>query len=289
MKLELIGSTQNPDEVIALAGKLCYSKVGVDDLKDKLTQEDIEKFLTMLMNIGHESPLEHASFTFALEGVSRALTHQLVRHRIASFSQQSQRYVKLDQFEYIIPPKINRNKKAREMYISTMEADQLAYDYIYDELLIDEAKWHPIYGEYLIYARETLKEEYKEVIVGDIDIRILHEYDKLETLDQFWMRKNKQQYLKVQKTIIEDCRYVFPNSCETKIILTMNLRSVINFVSHRKCRRAQWEIRQVAEEMEKIISEKYPILAKGLGAPCQFGSCPEGKMSCGVKYERKNS
>ena len=104
MKIKLINYTPNAEETIASAGKLCYSSVGVDEIDKNLSKEAIQKYINMLNNLGHESPIEHASFTFAAEGISRSLSHQLVRHRLASYSQQSQRYVKINNFEYIIPP-----------------------------------------------------------------------------------------------------------------------------------------------------------------------------------------
>src|SRR5699024_12311205 len=100
--LPILSYTPEPEKVISMAAKLCYSAVGVDEIEENLTPENIDEFLNRLMSLGHESPLEHVTFTFAVEGISRACSHQLVRHRIASYSQQSQRYVKLDQFEYII-------------------------------------------------------------------------------------------------------------------------------------------------------------------------------------------
>ena len=128
MKVKIIAHTPNPEEVIAQAAKLCYSPVGVDEIMEKLTPEKIEKFVNHLADIGHESPFEHVSFTFAIEGISRCCTHQIVRHRIASFSQQSQRYVKLEQFEYIIPPEIEKIPEAKEIFIEAMERDQKAYN-----------------------------------------------------------------------------------------------------------------------------------------------------------------
>ena len=86
------------------------------------------------------SPFEHASFTFAIEGVSRSLTHQLVRHRIASYSQQSQRYVKENEFDYIIPPAIKNNKNAERIFIEQMESTQKAYDDLVIELMVDKLK-----------------------------------------------------------------------------------------------------------------------------------------------------
>ncbi len=95
LKVQLISHSADPDKVVTMAAKLCYSPVGVESIGNNLTDEQVEKFLNMLVSIGHESPVEHASFTFAIEGISRACSHQLVRHRIASYSQQSQRYVRL--------------------------------------------------------------------------------------------------------------------------------------------------------------------------------------------------
>lgn len=104
LKVKILAHTPNPEEVIAQSAKLCYSKVGVDEIMEKLTPEKIEKFLAHLIEIGHESPLEHVTFTFAIEGIDRTVSHQLVRHRLASYSQQSQRYVKLDEtFEHTTP------------------------------------------------------------------------------------------------------------------------------------------------------------------------------------------
>ncbi|MDU7111165.1 MAG: FAD-dependent thymidylate synthase, partial [Clostridium perfringens] len=117
LKVKLLQYTPEPEKTIAAAAKLCYSPVGVDDILENLTDEGAEKFLNMLMSYGHMSPIEHVSFTFAVEGVSRSLTHQLVRHRIASYSQQSQRYVKLDQFEYIVPPAIENDEVAKKLFI----------------------------------------------------------------------------------------------------------------------------------------------------------------------------
>lgn len=298
MKIKLISNTLNPELTIAMAGKLCYSKVGVEEISERMDENEINRFLNMLASIDHTSPLEHASFTFALEGVSRSFTHQLVRHRIASYSQQSQRYVKLDQFEYIIPPQIANNEVARGIFIRSMKEDQEAYDAIFNTLLEEKAKEmklnaiteKTVYECYIGYVKKILKEKYKEnVIAKDIPMHMLEDYILIDSLDNYWRENNRQQYLSIEKKTIEDARYVFPNACETKIVFTMNLRSIINFISHRKCRRAQWEAREVAKEMEKLITEVSPILGKLIGAPCEFGPCPEGKMTCGVKYERKNN
>ena len=98
MTVRLIAHTPEPEKVVAAAAKLCYSDAHITDLLDGLDEEKTARFLTMLSDVGHASPIEHASFTFGIEGVSRTLLAQITRHRIASFSVQSQRYVRLDDF-----------------------------------------------------------------------------------------------------------------------------------------------------------------------------------------------
>ena len=109
LNVVLLRHTPDPEEVVAMAAKLCYSQAGVEELKEKIEAKDQATFVERLASIGHLSPVEHISFTFGIEGISRACTHQLVRHRVASYSQQSQRYVKADQFDYIIPPSIKQD------------------------------------------------------------------------------------------------------------------------------------------------------------------------------------
>ena len=241
MKVKIIAYTPNPEEVVASAAKLCYSKVGIDEIQENLTEEGIEKFVSMLSAIGHHSPLEHCTFTFAVEGISRACSHQLVRHRIASYSQQSQRYVKLDKFDYIIPTAIENNEFAKDIFLNAMEQDKKAYNGIVEELM----------NEYIASSGYTLASIPKS------------EYNRLE------------------KLAIEDARYVFPNACETKIVFTMNVRTLMNFFTHRCCDRAQWEIRDLANEMLIQVKEIAPTLFKMAGPSCVRGKCPEGAMTCG--------
>ena len=138
LKVKLIEHTPNPEKVVASAAKLCYSQVGVDEILENLDEEKTQKFLDMLMTYGHHSPIEHVSFTFAIEGVSRSLTHQLVRHRVASYSQQSQRYVKLQQFEYIIPPDIEKNEDTKELFMKSMQRVQEEYNQLVEMLCKNE-------------------------------------------------------------------------------------------------------------------------------------------------------
>ena len=106
MNIKLISHTENPEKVVAAAAKLCYSKSDISTLMDGLTDEKVANFLEKLSNLGHASPLEHASFTFGIEGVSRSFLAQISRHRIASFSVQSQRYVDMDNADHVIPKEI---------------------------------------------------------------------------------------------------------------------------------------------------------------------------------------
>ena len=128
MKVKLLSHTPDPEKLVAAAAKNCYSASNVDNILEGLTEEKTESFVNMLSEIGHESPIEHVSFTFAIEGVSRSLLAQITRHRMASFSVQSQRYVREKGFEYVVPPEIDKIPAAREKFIQAMEDDQRTYE-----------------------------------------------------------------------------------------------------------------------------------------------------------------
>jgi len=126
LNVVLLRHTPEPEEVVAMAAKLCYSPSGVEELKEKIEAKDQAAFVEMLASIGHLSPIEHVSFSFGIEGISRACSHQLVRHRVASYSQQSQRYVKAEQFNYVIPPSIKQDPAlAKEFERCMDEAQQI--------------------------------------------------------------------------------------------------------------------------------------------------------------------
>jgi thymidylate synthase (FAD) len=97
----------------------------------------------------------------------------------------------------------------------------------------------------------------------------------------------KEARSKAVKKANEDARFVLPNACETKIVVTMNVRSLFNFFRHRCCSRAQWEIKAVADEMLKLCREVAPNVFKNAGPSCLAGKCPEGKMTCGKINEMK--
>lgn len=232
MRVELIRHTISPEESVALGAKLCYSKASICDLKEKIERKDQAEFVQKLLDMGHESVLEHASFTFGIEGVSRVLLAQLTRHRLASFSVQSQRYVSYEKgFGYIIPPKIAAlGPEATSEYHRQME---------------------------------TLQEWYHE-----------------------WQKK-----LGEGEKGNEDARFVLPNACETRILMTMNVRELRHFFSLRMCSRAQWEIREMARQMHRLCLEVAPALFRDAGPGCLRGKCPEGEKSCGrmaeIREERK--
>ena len=240
MKVTLLAHTPFPEKTVASAAKLCYSPASIDGIMDGLTDEKTASFVEMLAEIGHESPIEHASFTFGIEGVSRSLLAQITRHRIASFSVQSQRYVKEDQFEFVLPPEIEKIPEAKKIYLENMARDQEDYDRL----------------------TAILSEKYKaDMIAAGVE--------------------EKKAARAAEKKAIEDARFVLPNACTTKMIVTMNARSLLNFFSHRCCNRAQWEIREVATEMLRLCLNVAPNLFAQAGPPCLRGKCTEGKMTCG--------
>ncbi len=128
MQVELLYHTPDPERAIATAARLCYAPVGAKELMETMPPERVASVLSTIMAGGHFSTLEHASYTFAIDGVSRALTHQLVRHRLASFNQQSQRYVKFKEgIEVIKPDTIAKNEKANALFDSAMQVAEQAY------------------------------------------------------------------------------------------------------------------------------------------------------------------
>lgn len=246
LHVELLRYTPEPQKTVAAAAKLCYSDTGAADLDRELTDSEVEKFLRILINMGHLSPIEHISFTFAIEGVSRVLTHQLVRHRLASFSQQSQRYVTEQNFDYIIPPSIAACQKANDIFNETMS----------------------ILNEKYAQLREILKVEFTNQLIAEGS-------------------SEKKAAAAAEKLANEDARFVLPNAAETKIVVTMNARELLHFFSVRTCNRAQWEIRELAFQMLKLVKPLAPIIFEKAGPPCLSGACPEGAMSCGKTKEVK--
>jgi len=204
MQVKLIALTRyldgngTPEELLELAGRVCYRSMPRGNAGDFVMQRVAE---------GHESIIEHASATFLVEGISRACSHQIVRHRIASYSQESQRYVELSAPEFVVPPAIAADPAAQA-----------------------------IWDDYVEHAGET--------------------YRKLRQLG-------------IHK---EDSRFLLPNATTTRLVMTMNFRSLRHFFEVRCPRDAQWEVRQVAEEMLRLIYAAAPavfgdLYERFLGAP----------------------
>lgn len=223
---------------MACAAKLCYSNANsVDDLMSGLTYDKVAAFIQRLADLGHGSAFEHASFTFAIEGVSRALLAQLTRHRIASYSVQSQRYVSMEEFGVVEPPAIWEDDYLSEIFSRGLEATANTYNDLRD-LLIDK------------YVEDGMDKGAAE------------------------------------KKANEDARYILPNAATTRLILTMNARSLLHFFSLRGCNRAQWEIRNLAEKMLELVYPIAPSLFAKAGPNCVAeGRCHEGSMSCGKAAE----
>lgn len=187
LRIELLSITPDAEKVIERAGRTAYHS------ENKIDEGSSEKFIKMLIKRGHESVLEHASASFLLSGVSRAFTHQLVRHRLASYTQRSQRYVSENNFDYIIPPSIEGNPQARELFENCMEEARRAYAEL--------------------------------------------------------------QKMGIPK---QDARFVLPNAVASQIVVTANFREWRHILTLRGAPDAQWEIREVAIEILKILRNYAP-------------------------------
>jgi len=229
LAVTLLAHTPDPDRAVAAAGRLCYAPVSAAELTQTMSDDDVGRLVRGLVASGHHSALEHASFTFAVDGVSRACTHQLVRHRVASYNQQSQRYVNFSHGDsFVVPPSVAANAAAEQVFLQAMDQARKAYDRLV-ELGLAEGR-----------SRESVQ---------------------------------------------EDARFVLPNAAETKIVVTMNARELRHFFAVRCCNRAQWEIRALAWELRGLVRQLAPALFHKSGPGCLYGSCPEGKMTCGKPYD----
>lgn len=188
MKVSLVQATSESVKTIAKIASICYDS----DPKNELG------LVKHLYKNGHHSVFEHIYFTFKIEGISRACSHQLVRHRHCSFTQRSQRYCLEDDFGFVTPRTINK-----DTFAIAMEK----YQYFYDDCQIDGVP-------------------------------------------------------------NEDARYLLPNACETELYLSCNLRELIHMANERLCKRAQWEIRELVQQMCDLVD---PELHFMLVPKCQSG------------------
>ena len=220
MNVILLSHTHDPDALVAAAARICYRDVTASELLKGEEKNLSRSLIADLFRSGHTSTFEHVSFTFGIDGLSRVASHQLVRHRLASFSQQSQRYVRMspDPNAVIIPPSIQANPEALSLFTESV-------------------------------------------------------------------RKSQETYAQLNALGIpkEDARFILPHGHSTRLVMTMNARELHHFFSLRLCRRAQWEIHELARRMLALCREVAPVIFDMAGPSCIFGKCSESR-TCGKPY-----
>ncbi|MBQ9903194.1 MAG: FAD-dependent thymidylate synthase [Synergistaceae bacterium] len=221
MNVILLSHTPEPDALVAAAARICYRDVTAGELLQGEEKNLSRRLIADLFTSGHTSTFEHVSFTFGVDGLSRVSSHQLVRHRVASFSQQSQRYVKMspDPEAVVIPPSVKSNPDALRIFTDTVAKTQEAY----------------------------------------------------AELTSMGIPK-------------EDARFILPHGHSTRLVMTMNARELHHFFSLRLCRRAQWEIHELARRMLLLCREAAPVLFEKAGPSCIYGKCGEAR-TCGKPYK----
>lgn len=210
MRVTLVGHTSYPVQVCAGATSMCYGS------------NDPEKALRNAVSSGHESVIEHASFTFHIEGISRVTLAQLTRHRLCSYTVVSQRYTGIDGQEIIKPQTVK-------------DAGNVVND------------WWGL-------AIDNCMHAYRAMVMRGVPE--------------------------------EDARYIIPQGITCDLYMTANARELRHIFELRECNRAQWEVRQLVEEMHILASEDAPLLFDGAGAPCVRGACHE-RRSCGKPRRSK--
>lgn len=213
IEVKLVNHTPDPELTIAATARACIRNLDYKEACAELNEEDVQRILRTIIEKNHHNPLEHANFTFAISGVSRVLTHQLVRHRIASHSQLSQQRSDSSRLQFTIPPEIQQHSKLAEEYQDMMKRCQELYRHF------------------------------------------------------------------VQCGISKgSARYVLPSAFHTRIVTTMNARSLLNLLAQRQCEVEEWEFRQVALLMHSELMKVAPNIFKFAGPPCKTrGYCPEGE------------
>jgi thymidylate synthase (FAD) len=215
MNVELIAWTPNPELLAAAAARLCYEDISATNILHSLSGDDVDHLLDAILSSGHLSVVEHITFTFAIDGVSRVLTHQLVRHRVGvAFSQQSQRYARVTGANCIMPRSIQSDPRHAAEAIAIMEAATKLYKQLLDAGVPNE-----------------------------------------------------------------DARYVLPQAIETRLVMTANLRALMQMYRLDACLRSQWEMRYLVNSMKREIRRVSPRLASELKIKCfSQGYCDEAVM-----------
>lgn len=223
IQVKLVEHTQNPEMAVAIAARTCIRNMDYSLVHLELSEQDIQRILRTVILNNHHSVLEHANFTFAISGVSRVLSHQLIRHRIASYSQLSQQRTDSSQLEFSTPPEIEEYPGLAEEYQNMMIRCQKLY----------------------------------------------------ECLIQYGVSRGS-------------ARYILPSGFNTRILVTMNARTLLNLLAQRECAAEEWEFRQVAHLMHSELMRVAPGIFRFAGPPCEtHGVCPEGEKSQTCKYRKR--
>lgn len=222
-EVRLLAHTPEAERLVAVSARVCTSPVDFDRLEEQLTPGKIRKLVRHLVEVGHHSTLEHVNFTWLVSGISRVASHQLVRHRIASYSQASQRYISLEEdCPFETPPSLEGRDDWRERY------DR--------------------------HFRES-HELYRSMVDDGIPC--------------------------------EDARFVLPQAVTTRVLFTMNARTLLHFFALRSCERAQHEIRAVARKMLALARDVCPTIFEKAGPPCVTeGRCRETQGDCPRRPEQ---
>lgn len=217
--VELVSYTPEPELTVALAARSCIRDSSLSEMREEFSKDDVLRLIATVISKGHHSVLEHVSFTFSISGISRVLSHQLVRHRMASYSQLSQQRVDSSDLAFVIPPEIRKNANLIREYCELMEKCQELY-----RLMVDEG-----------------------VSKGS-------------------------------------SRYAMPSAFTTRVLMTMNARSLFNLIEQRICAAEEWEFRQVATLIRRRLMDVAPAIFRFSGTKCETERiCPEGEvgLSCG--------
>ena len=211
LKVVLLSHSPEPERAVATAARNCYSPRDIETIDENWTPGEIESMVARVRDAGHLSTFEHTMFSFGVSGVSRVLTHQLVRHRHMSFEQKSQRYIKVKgQFDFITPPSLAARPDVKAKY-------------------------------------DALMAQIAEFYAGAL----------------------------AEGVPPEDARFALPNAAETQIVITANARALLDFFTLRTCNNAQWEIRELAFAMLRLVKRAAPALFVRAGATCVRGYCNE--------------
>ena len=304
-EVKLLSYTNNPERVVATAARTCYSLDDPITIYEKLSDEDVKTAISKLP-ASHTSPFEHASFTFAINNVSRTLLAQITRHRIATFSVKSQRYVNtIKDFRPYIPESILNNPEAKEIYDIVIDKIAVAYEDIQDTLVVQLAydtlinEFNPIFITELCKAYRAIhylsnnddftidKYAILEIFthLTNLSIAERKEWLKENDLESLWSR-----FVDFRRRCGEDARYILPNACNTSMVMTMNAGSLMHFFNLRCCNRAQEEIRYLAWRMRDEVMKVAPAIFDGRSGPSCLvtGKCSEGAMTCKKPYTKEN-